>query len=84
MYHRGSVAAFSGFAVAGDATGVFRQIGVARPVLTALHYTVGILLAVWLVAFLFALAVITLRRLGRIAAPAVVPVPPSFARRSSS
>ena len=89
MYHRGSAAAFTGFAVAGDASGVFRQLGLAGPLLSLLHVLVGGLLAIWLVAFLYALTLITIRRLGRTTAHATAPLSqpapvPALARRSSS
>lgn len=86
MYHRGSAVAFTGFAVAGDASGLFRQLGLVGPVLSVLHVMVGALLGLWLLAFLFALTLVTLRRLGR-GVPAVLPSTSSvstLARRSAS
>ncbi len=85
MYHRGSAIAFTGFAVAGDASGVFRQLGLVGPVLSVLHVIVGGLLLVWLVAFAFAMSMVTLRRLGRVAPAATVPAHPlpALARRSA-
>lgn len=71
MYALGGATAFTGFAVAADATGLFRQLGLAGPIITALNTIVGVLLVVWLVAFAYTLAIVTLRRLGRGAVPLV-------------
>ena len=76
MYALGGATAFTGFAVAADANGLFRQLGLAGPVISALNLLVGLLLVVWLVAFGYALLVITLRRLGRAALPEPVGRPP--------
>jgi len=90
MYALGSATAFTGFAVAADTTGLFRQLGVVGPILSVLHIVVGALLVLWLIAFAYALLIITLRRVGRGAssgAPIAVPVgsaPQILARRSVS
>lgn len=76
MYALGGATAFTGFAVAADATGLFRQLGLAGPVITALNLVVGLLLVLWLVAFGYALLVITLRRLGRAPMPEPTARPP--------
>lgn len=73
MYALGGASAFAGFAVAADATGLFQKLGLAGPLIAALNTAVVILLALWVVAFAYALVVITARRLGR--GPAVVPAP---------
>jgi hypothetical protein len=74
MYGHGHFTAFTGFAVAADSSGVFAKLGVVGPVLQVMHFVVGALLVVWLVAFAYALVSITVRRLGRteVTAPARV------------
>ena len=65
MYGHGHFTAFTGFAVAADASGLFSKLGLAGPVLGLLHVLVGVLLVVWSVAFVAALVSITAHRLSR-------------------